>query len=187
MTDAELSAHLLERISLLARSGEQTDGLYPVQWTALRFLSRANRFSRTPAALTRYLNATRGTVSQTLIALEKKGLIVRLPSPRDKRSVVAELTEDGAELLSKDPIGKLANEIEGALGPEAAGLRESLSCLLEQLIRKNNGRHFGQCLDCRHFRKDTGGLPGSPHHCALLDADLSDEDSLQICDEFKAA
>ena len=76
--DALAVANLLERISRLTRTEEQIGDLYPAQWAALRYLTRANRFSRTPMALTRYLGTTRGTMSQTIIALERKGYLERL-------------------------------------------------------------------------------------------------------------
>ena len=68
------AAYLIGRLDRLARSGINVAGLNPAQWDALRYLSRANRFSRTPAALADYAGSTRGTISQTLIALEQKGL-----------------------------------------------------------------------------------------------------------------
>ncbi|CAH2394963.1 hypothetical protein [Mesorhizobium ventifaucium] len=54
------AAHLIDRLERLARSGEQSGRLNPAQWDALRYLARANRFSRTPAALANYLASTRG-------------------------------------------------------------------------------------------------------------------------------
>ncbi len=71
------AAQLIERLDRLVRSGESGHGLNPAQWEALRYLARANRFSRNPAALADYLGSTRGTVSQTLIALEQKGHVAR--------------------------------------------------------------------------------------------------------------
>ena len=60
------SAHLIGRLDRLMRSGVAVEGLNPAQWEALRYLARANRFSRPPAGLADYLGSTRGTVSQTL-------------------------------------------------------------------------------------------------------------------------
>lgn len=76
------AARLIDRIERLARSGVPVHGLNPAQWEALRYLGRANRFSRTPAGLAAYLGSTRGTVSQTLIALEQKGFLARQVSER---------------------------------------------------------------------------------------------------------
>jgi len=72
---AEHIAALIERIGRLLSTDAHAAGLLPVQWEVLRYLRRANRFSRTPAALTAYLGLTKGTVSQTLRALEGRGLV----------------------------------------------------------------------------------------------------------------
>jgi DNA-binding HxlR family transcriptional regulator len=85
----------LERLTRLIRADEHVGDLNPAQWGALRYLSRCNRFSNAPAALTRYLGATKGTVSQTLIALERKGLIEKSARPGEARSVVLSITEEG--------------------------------------------------------------------------------------------
>ena len=70
---------LIERMSALIRSEERKTGselgLQSVHLQVLDYLSRCNRYSDTPAALTNYLGMTRGTVSQTVLLLEKKGLI----------------------------------------------------------------------------------------------------------------
>lgn len=105
------AAHLIDRLMRLSRNGVALEGLNPAQWEALRYIERANRFSRTPAALSDYLGSTRGTVSQTLIALEQKGLLSRQPSARDKRSIQLELTDAGAGALARDPLLEVANDI----------------------------------------------------------------------------
>lgn len=88
-------ADLIERPGRLADTLQRSGGLVPAQWEALRYLSRANRYSRHPGALAAFLGATKGTVSQTVIALERKGLVVRSDDPRDRRSVQIDLTEAG--------------------------------------------------------------------------------------------
>ena len=169
--DALLAANLLERIGRLARTEEQVGDLYPAQWAVLRYLSRANRFSRTPMALTKYLATTRGTMSQTIIALERKGYVDRIPSKADKRSVNVELTDAGRAKLASDPIEKLAEELSSALGGQVARLAEMLATLLREIIHSNGGQHFGQCKSCRHFLPDGGATGRSPHRCGLLDVD----------------
>lgn len=177
------AAHLIDRLERLARSGEQTAGLNPAQWEALRYLARANRFSRTPAALADYLASTRGTVSQTLIALEQKGFVAREQSDKDKRSVDLSLTARGGAMLKNDPLLALARDIDGAAGRRARDLVASLGATLRNAIARNDGRAFGVCLTCRHFRADVRPESGSPHHCALLDEPLSAADSGAICVE----
>ena len=180
-------AHLIDRLDRLARGGEAAGELNPAQWEALRFVARANRFSRTPAALAEYLGSTRGTISQTLIALEQKGHVTREPSPRDRRSVMLGLTALGSQALKHDPILALAVDLDVAAPPQLETVVEVLRAALYALITRNGGRAFGACYTCRHFEK--GGRPGrsTPHHCALLDEPLSEADSRAICVEQEPA
>ncbi len=181
------AAHLIDRLERLSRTGEPAADLNAAQWEALRYIARANRFSRTPAALADYLGSTRGTVSQTLIALESKGFIERRPSLRDKRSVSLGLTGKGEAALESDPLLVLARDIQAAAEDAAETLVQVLRATLLAMIRRNQGRAFGVCRTCVHFRKNA--LPSSegPHRCALLDEPLSEADSGLICVEQEAA
>lgn len=178
------AAHLIERLDRLARKGDDGAGLNPAQWEALRYIARANRFSRNPAALADYLGSTRGTVSQTLIALEQKGLIERIPSTRDRRSIDLVLTRAGTATLHEDPVQQLAADIAAATGGVAEQLANSLRATLARAIVRNDGKPFGVCRTCRHFRQ---GVKGKNHHCALLNAALSEADSEAICIEQEPA
>ncbi len=180
------AAYLIGRLDRLSRSGVNIAGLNPAQWEALRYLSRANRFSRTPAALADYAGSTRGTISQTLIVLEQKGLASRQASRRDGRSVELALTRRGEAVLRDDPLRRLADDISVATG-DAGELLATLQAILSALIARNNGRAFGICRTCRHFRRNDVAGRAAPHHCAMLDEPLSDADSGAICQEHEAA
>lgn len=182
-TSALEAAYLIERLDRLARKGDGTAELNPAQWEALRYIARANRFSRNPAALANYLGSTRGTVSQTLIALEQKGFIARHPSARDRRSIDLALTPKGEAALSDDPIQQLATDIAAATGTSAGDLATTLRATLGHAIARNDGKPFGACHTCRHFE---WGAKGG-HHCALLNEPLSEDDSQLICVEQEPA
>ncbi|MBM3620028.1 MAG: MarR family transcriptional regulator [Alphaproteobacteria bacterium] len=176
------AAQLIDRLERLARSGEARHGVNPAQWEALRYLAQANRFSRTPAALADYLASTRGTVSQTLIALEGKGLVARRQSARDKRSVDLDLTDAGRRVLVDDPLQELARDLRKGDSDEGlAAAVEVLRDALRRALRRNGSRPFGVCHACRHFQKNASGR--GRHHCALIDEPLSEEDSGLICTE----
>ncbi|ABE61546.1 transcriptional regulator, MarR family [Nitrobacter hamburgensis X14] len=184
MSSAALeTAYLIGRLDRLARSGVNVAGLNPAQWEALRYLSRANRFSRTPAALADYAGSTRGTISQTLIALEQKGLASRQASRRDGRSVELALTRRGEAVLRNDPLKRLAGDIAVATGGDPGALLATLQAILSATIARNDGRAFGICRTCRYFRCNAEPTSASPHHCSLLDEPLSDADSGAICQE----
>lgn len=185
--DALAVTNLFERISRLTRTEEQIGDLYPAQWAALRYLARANRFSRTPMALTRYLGTTRGTMSQTIIALDRKGYLERIPSKRDKRSVDLELTTAGKKKLKSDPISSLAKALEPTDGLDVKSVRVMLETILDRLIKANDGRSFGQCRTCRYFDRETAKTDETAYRCSLLDVSLSLSDSKKICVEHEAA
>lgn len=176
------AAHLIDRLDRLARRGE-ADSLNPAQWEALRFIARANRFSRTPAALAEYLGSTRGTVSQTLITLEKKGYVTRDADVRDRRSIALGLTPLGKHALADDPIRALAAGLAAARTVDLESLVDSLRDALHIMITRNGGRAFGACRTCRHFRRGEGKSVRMLHYCALLGEPLSDADSGAICVE----
>ncbi|MFV1850662.1 MAG: MarR family winged helix-turn-helix transcriptional regulator [Thalassospira sp.] len=183
-TDAHKAADLIERIARLMQAEEQKGPLNPAQWEALRYFAKANRFSRTPAALAEYLGSTRGTVSQTVIALEKKGCIKRTPSERDKRSVEIAVTPQGEQQLANDPRQKLASCIE-ATG-QGVSLEDALSQVLNEAILRNNAKSFGICASCRFFlRTDKPEKSDVSHRCGLLNVPLSDKDAEKICVEHE--
>ncbi len=89
---------LIDRLSRVLASDDWADGLNPAQRSALSFLARANRFSRSPSHLADYMCTTRGTASQTLKALAGKELIERDAPTGDKRSIAYRLTASGAKI-----------------------------------------------------------------------------------------
>ena len=76
-------ANLINRLGRSIHCRQFAQGLNPAQWESLRFLARANRYSRTPSALAEYLRTTKGTASQTLKSLESKGYVRRVPVPEE--------------------------------------------------------------------------------------------------------
>ncbi|MEK6542226.1 MAG: MarR family winged helix-turn-helix transcriptional regulator [Pseudomonadota bacterium] len=176
-------SQLLMRFArIIAADGYDRD-LQPVQWQALSFLRSANRFSRTPKALTAWLGQTKGSVSQTVIALEKKGLVAKRADPGDLRLVRLELTQAGVNLLGNPPAG-LAEQMLAHL---TADQRDQVVALIEAMLMaelaQNGGHPFGVCRDCRHFEQ----AATSKNRCALLDVALSVQDSGHICVEQEAA
>ncbi len=177
-----LIAAAIERLSRLMRAGEHAEGLNPAQWEALRYLARANRFSNSPGALTRYLGATKGTISQTLIALERKGFVSKTVREGEKRSVVLMLTAKGEAAPSRDPWTRLAGDADGLGDKTRRRLAKGLRQLLESEIKRGSHSSFGLCATCRHFREQGREAdPQGPHYCMLLDEPLSTDDSQRIC------
>ncbi|MBY6068596.1 MarR family winged helix-turn-helix transcriptional regulator [Leisingera aquaemixtae] len=176
MTAAHEIASLLDRLSRLHGTGRRAAGLNPAQASALDYLARANRFSRTPSAVADYLSATRGTISQTLKSLAAKGLAEEGPGGSDRRSRRYDLTPQGravADALdAKPPVDLPDRKMED--------VRDALRQLVRGMIKARGGRSFGLCRSCRHHRTSAQGA-----HCALLDVPLQDEETTQICQEHE--
>ena len=178
-------ATLVERLARILHNDAHAGGLKPTQWEALRYLARANRFSRSPGALTVYLGMTKGTVSQTLQALERKGCIKKTAAKDDRRGLIVKITKKGESLLADDPLIDLDATI-AALPKETKGeLSSSLESLLKAILANRDGKTFGACKTCRHFRRTHKN--GAPHFCSLLLEPLSGDDSERICIEQEAA
>lgn len=180
---------LLDRLGRLTRELQFADGLNPAQWEALRFLAQANKYSRSPTALADYLGATKGTVSQTLIALESKGLITRCKKTEDRRQVDLCLTEAGQAMLVKDPMQTLEQatlEVADELGIQMV---KGLSRLLHDLQTRNQINEFGVCQDCSLFCVNTqqNGAEDATGICGNNGEAIETGEKAKICVNYKTA
>ena len=178
-TDLGRLREQLERLSRLIRQQGFEEGLNPAQWEALRYVSRANRFSITPGALAQYLGSTKGTVSQTLLSLEKKGLLQKVQSAADARVVLLALTSTGTEMLARDPLSSLSADIGALSGKTARRLAKGIDEILQGQINSGKQSEFGGCRDCRHWRDRSGEDLFS--RCMLFDADLAKNELSKLC------
>lgn len=174
------SRDLFERLARVSAADDWAGDLNPTQHAALSYLARANRFSRAPSQVADYLAATRGTVSQTLRALARKGLIAERRSALDKRSISYELTEAGRDALQRETA--LDAALDGLDAGDIAALDRGLEALAIRLLSARGMRAFGVCHTCRHHRpNDDGGA------CALLGVALAPHETHQICHEQETA
>ncbi|HER27355.1 MAG TPA: MarR family transcriptional regulator [Rhodospirillales bacterium] len=180
---------LLERLGRMTRGIQHAEGLKPAQWEALRFLSRANKTSRNPGALADFLSSTRGTVSQTLITLEKKGLINRRANPGDGRGKFLDLTDRGQATVARDPLAMIEAAVAKATNANSEGgsLESGLQSVLHQVTTQNGAPSFGKCDGCVHFQK-YGAVDDDlgPHRCGELGSSISETEQDQICRTHQA-
>ena len=175
---------LLDRLSNLShayhREFSYSVGLNLRQLESLLYFNSCNRYSDTPLALAEYLGLTKGTVSQTILSLEDKGLLKKNSDPKDKRIVHLKLTRKAEKLLEQcindSPLEKAFSK-EDDISPV---IGKMLSSVLIEVQKANNSKTFGVCYSCSYFCRN--GL-GSEHQCGLTKEPLSDHDSLKICRE----
>jgi DNA-binding MarR family transcriptional regulator len=182
--DVDSIAWPLERLMRLMRGSEHDGDLNPAQWEALRYLARANRFSDSPGALTRYLGSTKGTVSQTIKALERKGLVTKSQRANERRSVCLTLTETAKTALANDPLAAFSRTIDDLNGKTKRRLSKGLRGLLEAELTRQEQPQFGVCSTCRYYREKGRAVElMGPHACMLFEVGLSDADATLICVE----
>lgn len=183
MSSASRLHLVLERISSLfraeLRAAANDHDLKLVQLEALIFLAVANRYSDSAGAIAEYLGVTKGTASQTLLALERRGLITKARDPVDGRVQHCHLTPEGAAIVaSAHPVAILTDAPErDVVEAEKAAVE-----LLRLMQRGRDHRTFGQCRTCSQFETH-----GTRYRCGLTGERLSRDDSLRICREHRSA
>ncbi len=123
-------AALVERASRLIHSIGYAEGLYPAQWTALRFFSEAPPSARTTAGLARFQGMSLGPVARTVRTLVEKGLLARAANPSSRRADLIAVTSAGQVLLKRDPRAAVA----GAVDSMPLEQREALASAMEGLL-----------------------------------------------------
>jgi MarR family transcriptional repressor of emrRAB len=175
---------LLERLGALiqqsVRDAAARQGLLPIHIQVLHYLMRANRYSDLPIAIAEYFGITRGTVSQTLAVLERKGLLTKEPDAQHGKRVHLKLTSAGESVLSESWV----EHVEQALCErpvDADALESTLRNLLSAMQRVNGQRAFGICRQCDHFLTEESGA-----RCGLTHEPLATEQTIRICREWTA-
>lgn len=176
--------HFVERLTELLRGDLRQVGaeygLQPVQLEALHYLSICNRFSDTPMAVTEYLGQTKGTVSQTLKVLEKKGFLSKKADVDDKRISHLIVSEAGKELMKNIiPPPMFVNAGEVLTKKQQSDITDALETLLASVLEAKNIKTFGVCNSCRYNSKtkDDG------YFCNLVKQPLSMEEIQLTCRE----
>jgi DNA-binding MarR family transcriptional regulator len=177
----------IERLSNLLRNDSRRGiaefGLQPIQLEALHYLSICNRYSDTPMAATEYLGQTKGTVSQTLKVLEKKGLLSRHVDSHDKRVTHLKVTAAGQSvLLASIPSPLFVQACKGLSAAVQLEIEDTLEKLLSTLQHSNNMKTFGVCSSCGYNQRN---LDGS-YLCQLTREPLTSVEVELICREHQA-
>jgi DNA-binding MarR family transcriptional regulator len=174
---------LSELLKIDSRKAGAQDGLQPVQLEVLHYLSICNRFSDTPMAVTEYLGQTKGTVSQTLKVLERKGMLSKLPDKDDKRVFHLKVSDKGQRLLAHCvPTPMITSACETLSVTEHKQISDALKQLLETIVQANKLKSFGICRTCHYNTKNQAG----DYFCSLVKQPLSHDEIQLICKEHES-
>ena len=128
-------ARLIEQVGKAAYNLGYTPGLNPAQWAALRYFDEATLERRTVTGFAQFQGTTKGTASQTVAALVRKGYLRRVSDKQDRRVHRLMITDEGQNLLRVDPLQELSKALESLEQEERWALAVSMEKVLRQLIR----------------------------------------------------
>jgi len=122
-----------------------------VHFEVLDYLSRSTKYTDTPAATACYFGMTRGTVSQSLMVLEKKGYIEKNKDETDKRVIHVQLLPPGLAILKKARRTKLFNKATLLLKQNTEGpiQKKCFLSVLDALQKASNSALFSPAKENR--------------------------------------
>ena len=186
---ARETAELLLMVGRLVQFEGYGGGLSPAQWMALRFLSRANAFSRTPSAFAEFQATTRGTATQAIKALEAGGYLVRQRSKADGRSFTLRLSDKGKKALARDPFEVLVRAVDTLDLEEQTAMHDALHQVLTTVAASGTRRRFGVCRDCAYLGGDicctSTSANQSATECLLFGVRIDPKDAGLLCVHYQ--
>ncbi len=158
--------------------------LSPIQVQVLIFLLYHSEEKRKVSYLAREFNMTKATISDTVKALNQKGLIRKTYEPGDTRSYIMHLTESGREKAAKASL--FTREIHAPVDKLHTDDKENLLLSLLNIIRHLNKAGVitipRMCMTCAYYESSGNG---QKHFCKLLNQDLQVTDLRIDCPEHQ--
>lgn len=176
----------LERISeafrVLLWQHAKTIGLSPIQIQILLFIAFHAEKHCNVSALSKEFNLTKATISDAIKVLHKKSLILKHPSPTDKRAYSISLSEEGKKMVTTTqhfahPLQVITEQLEGA---EQVQFFQSLSKIIYGLHQTGILQTQRTCYACHFYEQREGG-----HFCRLLEVRLEEKKIRLDCPEFE--
>lgn len=192
----ETRARILESLTrigaaLRARVWEEATpiGLNPTQCRILVVLLRSGGDGMSLASVAEQLGVTAPTVSDSVAALEKKGLLTKTYRREDGRRRSIRLTPEGrsaAHRLSRWPEGLLAS-LDALPAPAQSEFLRSLVVMIRSLQESGQIAPGRLCVSCRFFEPNVHDDERAPHHCRFVDAAFGDGSLRLDCLDHEAA
>lgn len=175
---------LAEVFRVLFQASAQEHGLSATQLQLLHYISyHPDPLHRRGAFMAREFNVTKATVSDSIKALEQKGLVQKITDERDTRSFILSLTPRGEAI--KAATAGVTRPLETTMGMLLPEQKEQLTHTLFELIHRLNAAGVvspqRMCLNCRHYSGDRR----NDHYCHLIGQPLQAFDLRLECPEFK--
>jgi DNA-binding MarR family transcriptional regulator len=178
-----------ERISMAFRVLLWNEGkehaLSPIQIQVLIFLLHHSAEKRKVSYLAQEFNVTKATISDTVKALDKKGLIRKVYDSDDNRSYHIHLSTKGKQMAQKTALfgGPFYKPIDQLPQQEKEDLLRHLLKVIEHLTAIGVITLQRMCFTCVHYRPNH---QSSAHFCALMNKALKENELRIDCPEHEA-
>ncbi|MGH6811684.1 MAG: MarR family winged helix-turn-helix transcriptional regulator [Methylocella sp.] len=161
-------------------------GLSPAQDAILRLLLARPAGMRV-SALAGHLGVRQPSVTDSVIALERKGLVCRQADPVDARAVVVKVMPNAWPQKAPDCPSHTAAALADLSETEQTQLLKALIKLIRSLQLRQAIPPQRLCVTCKYFRPNMHPEPEAPHHCAFVDAPFGDRALRLDCAEHEPA
>ena len=160
-----------------SRQNLADSGLLPAQFQVLHYLSMCNRFSDTPIAVAEFLGQTKGSISQTISALQKKGMLTKQADENDKRVSHLVLSTAAKKILKRNiPPEKFEKASQNLSRQQQSEIISALKLLHAAVVQTNQLKTFGVCRSCRYLVVSEAGFC-----CEKFNTPLTVADTQRIC------
>jgi len=126
---------IMEQVIQLSYSVSYVEGLRPTQWAVLRYLDQSQDTARTVINYAKHNHVTKGTASQTIQGLVRRGLLTRSSVFDDRRSHRIDLTAAGRRVLKNDPITVVVSAVEQLPAKQRVQLADSLRSIFGHMLK----------------------------------------------------
>jgi DNA-binding MarR family transcriptional regulator len=160
--------------------------LTPTQRRILEFLGSRHE-NLTLSAVARELGVTPATASDSVAALEAKGLVRKRRSLVDRRALALMLTTEGRRSVTE--LAALPDPLQAACGSLSGNEQETLYRtavkMLHDLQESGALPVSRMCVRCKYFDPFRHSHSATPHHCNLVGAPLADRHLRIDCPEHE--
>ncbi len=158
-------------------------GLSPLQLSVLLFVKNHAPNLNKPAVLAKEFLVTKPTMTETINALSRKGLVLKEKDIKDTRSSFINLTKTGVALVKEITSypQSLLKAIETMKSNDQNDMLLSLLNLLSNLLDENILIPERNCFTCQHYKGDKL----NHHRCQLLNKKLSVKTLRFDCEEHE--
>jgi len=185
----QITAGLFKLALVLRHQAWQASGQRGLTPTQSQILALVGSLGQGAAvtSVAQHLSITKGTASEAVSALERKGLVRKRADPADGRAVILELTQSGRrEARHSAQWPEVMVQAVAALRPaDQSALLRGLIALVAGLQERGAIPTSRMCTECRFFWPNRYPGEAKAHYCGYLDAAIAEVELRIDCAEME--